>query len=210
VESSAIGFAVIFPASFPKRHASGPPDVVVQFDRKTSPCLWTTFFTRISTHMRFRTELNYNQEADDDLAPADLGSRPSLQKPQQRPPLPVNAVFLSLSCSNRAESASFPLQVLHEEIGSSMKHFSAPSGRLRTGDRRHILWEIHRAQGALRARSSFAGWLSETPPRSRVVAGVRCQELELRNNLAENAMRPIALRPPQLDTHRKRGSRVAR
>ena len=91
-----------------------------------------------------------------------------------------------------------------------MKHFSAPSGRLRTGDRRHILWEIHRAQGALRARSSFAGWLSETPPRSRVVAGVRCQELELRNNLAENAMRPIALRPPQLDTHRKRGSRVAR
>ena len=92
-----------------------------------------------------------------------------------------------------------------------MKHFSAPSGRLRTGDRRHILWEIHRAQGALRARSSFAGWLSENPPRSRVVAGVRCQgELELRNNLAENAMRSIALRPAQRDTHRKRGSRVAR
>jgi hypothetical protein len=39
-----------------------------------------------------------------------------------------------------------------------MKHFSAPSARLRTGDRRHILWEIHRAQGALRARSSFATW----------------------------------------------------
>jgi hypothetical protein len=36
-------------------------------------------------------------------------------------------------------------------------------------------------------------------------------ELELSNNLAENAMRPVALtRMPQLDTHRKRGSRTAR
>jgi len=31
-------------------------------------------------------------------------------------------------------------------------------------------------------------------------------ELELCTNLAENAMLPVALRPPQLDTHRKRNA----